>query len=504
MPVRHNTGGRRRTTLVFMTIISLSLWITVATAGAATYYISPAGSDSNSGSSNAPFKTIQKAANIVNPGDTVIVEDGTYTDTDGDGFIVNLNRGGTSSSWVTFKAANKWGAKLDGQNNTTGYGWNFGSSAYYVHVEGFEIYGCGDGGFWLNSSGNHDVDLYQNKVHDIARYYISCTIAELTYGNVGVYTGTSAYNITFDSNVFFNIGRLYGGCTTYDQNHDHALYLYGNNLDIINNVFYDNTAGWDIVLAPGSSNIDVVNNTFVFPNPYRDGHLLLWGNQTNIVIENNTFYKPTTAPINTGSAGTLSNMTLKNNLTTTGGMFSGASTGFTVASNMTGTDPLFVDSTNYDFHLQSTSPAIAKGLTTYAPTYDFDGDTRSGAPDLGAYEYAAAISSTTSTGTTSQATSTSSTSSGTGTELILTGLGSADPTTNFATLQDAYNTATTGDTIEVQTAVLTESPVFNLPISVTIQGGYNSSFSSIGGYTTISGTLSINNGTVIIGNLAIQ
>src|SRR5215510_2133589 len=45
----------------------------------ATYYVSPTGSDSNSGTQDQPFRTIQRAADVVNPGNTVIVEDGVYT-----------------------------------------------------------------------------------------------------------------------------------------------------------------------------------------------------------------------------------------------------------------------------------------------------------------------------------------------------------------------------------------------------------------------------------------
>src|SRR5262245_38237878 len=86
-------------------------------SGGVRYYVSPTGTDSNPGSETQPFKTIQKAADLVNPGDTVIVEDGIYTRSSG-GAIVSLNRGGTSSNWVWFKSRNLWGAKVDGLLNT--------------------------------------------------------------------------------------------------------------------------------------------------------------------------------------------------------------------------------------------------------------------------------------------------------------------------------------------------------------------------------------------------
>jgi hypothetical protein len=43
-----------------------------------TYYVSTIGSDSNNGTFDAPWKTIQKACNTVIAGDTVCIEAGTY------------------------------------------------------------------------------------------------------------------------------------------------------------------------------------------------------------------------------------------------------------------------------------------------------------------------------------------------------------------------------------------------------------------------------------------
>ena len=117
-------------------------------AQAATYYVSPSGNDSSSGLLGAPFKTIQKAANIVNPGDTVIVKDGTYTGG------ITQRRGGTATNWVTFKAENQWGAKLDGQNNTTGTAWLLASGSSYTRIEDFEIYGYAKMGIMAGNGVN--------------------------------------------------------------------------------------------------------------------------------------------------------------------------------------------------------------------------------------------------------------------------------------------------------------------------------------------------------------
>src|SRR5438552_2871259 len=55
-------------------------------------------------SSGCNFTTIQGAANTAVAGDTVIVHDGTYSED------VYLGHSGTSSSRITFKSQNKWGA----------------------------------------------------------------------------------------------------------------------------------------------------------------------------------------------------------------------------------------------------------------------------------------------------------------------------------------------------------------------------------------------------------
>ena len=47
---------------------------------ATTYYVSPSGDDDADGSASAPFKTLVKAASVVNAGDTVLVSGDTYSE----------------------------------------------------------------------------------------------------------------------------------------------------------------------------------------------------------------------------------------------------------------------------------------------------------------------------------------------------------------------------------------------------------------------------------------
>jgi chitodextrinase len=388
-------------------------------AFAATYYVSPLGSDSSSGTSSAPFKTIQKAANIVNPGDTVIVKDGVYTDTNSDNIIVKLSRGGTASNWVTFKAENKWGAKLSGQNNATDFGWQFRTGASYVRIEDFEIYGCKKGGLWANWTTSH-LYFFRNHIHDIGRWCNPDTGA--TNGQNGIFQGSNANYVTYDSNLIHDIGRYWigeNGCTTdAGRNNDHGIYACGSYVDIVNNIFYWNNSGVDIAvkaqyIVGGGDHFDIINNTFG-PTTTNIHRIMLAANNQDgyrnddILIQNNIFRTGQSSssfgvqlwPNTVGNRGSgQRTVVIKHNLTYGPTLLStydsAYSANFALANNISG-DPKFVNLTGKDFHLQSTSPAINKGA--YIDGYDYDADGKSivGAPDIGAYEYG---SSTTSTST---------------------------------------------------------------------------------------------------------
>src|SRR2546422_10736198 len=68
-------------------------------ASANVFYVDNAtGSDSNSGSSSAPWKTIQKAANEMSMADTVIVRAGIYNER------VQVRSSGVSGAPITYEA----------------------------------------------------------------------------------------------------------------------------------------------------------------------------------------------------------------------------------------------------------------------------------------------------------------------------------------------------------------------------------------------------------------
>ncbi|MGD0283069.1 MAG: C10 family peptidase [Dissulfurispiraceae bacterium] len=75
----------------------------------------------------------------------------------------------------------------------------------------------------------------------------------------------------------------------------------------------------------------------------------------------------------------------------------------------------------------------------------------------------------------------------------------------YSTIQNGYNATGTGADIEVQAGTTyVESDNFNRNVSVSLIGGYNSSFTTDNSYSVTTGPLIIRNGTVTVRNLIIQ
>ena len=423
-------------------LIVAVLLLAPTTSRAATYYVAPTGSDSASGTAISPFRSIQKAVDVVNPGDVVIVKDGIYTTT-GSRYpdrIIQFNRGGTAAAWVTVKAENQYGAILDGQNYSTTYGVVFFNS--YINFDGFQIRNFKYAGLWMQGKASgvqtHDLAITRNWVHHIARVMIAdCTDGG---GRVGAFTNGYVYNVKWDSNLWHDIGRIPNlACdsnlsTTPNYRHDHGLYLQGKYHTVMNNIFYNMYAGWAIKVdgfygalnnAADASHI-IVDNTFAHPTVPREitGHIRFFANRpaetdsgntmfrpVNVLVANNISYNP---PYWSGASAAspgptfiaalydgvmyYSGTVVRNNITTAASIIDEVSGGSEIASKVTfsanrvQTDPALRDPAKNDFFLSAASPALGSGYAPATPPYDFAGVARPAvSPDVGAYEYVSTL-----------------------------------------------------------------------------------------------------------------
>ena len=341
----------------------------------------------------------------VSPGDVVVFENGTYTDTNGDGAVMTIRGSGTASKWITFVSRTKWGAHMWGSNNAAGEGIAL-AGADYVRVEGFEVSDVATVGNPRGSASG--IDLYDggyhsqivgNHVHHVGRV---CANPGNTNGQVGIYIQSGKNGgIIVENNLVHDIGRFFvgeNGCGNTTTSLDHGMYVNGGsgggggagNVTIRNNIFHDTHHGWGVQWYPGSlSNIHVLNNTFAHCNESKSYTcIVLDASITNSSIKNNVFYNPQGGK-SIEAAGFSGSITVSNNLTSAGAMHDQGSTpsGMSLTGNQLSTDAMLMNPSS-DFRLRLGSPAIDRGETITSVVMDHRGSSRPQGTgyDVGAYE----------------------------------------------------------------------------------------------------------------------
>ncbi len=144
-------------------ISALSILLLAFTAFGADYYVSTGGNDSNPGSLQSSFKTIQKALDTTKPGDTVYIRGGTYKEK------VIVNTSGTADNPITIQNYQNERAIIDG----TGLSGSYILHIYnknYITVKGLEICNNSVGhtptGIFVEGSGD-GIEILNNKVYGI-------------------------------------------------------------------------------------------------------------------------------------------------------------------------------------------------------------------------------------------------------------------------------------------------------------------------------------------------
>ncbi|MBB4040789.1 nitrous oxidase accessory protein NosD, partial [Microvirga flocculans] len=187
----------------------------------AIFYVSTTGSDSNAGTSTSPVKTITKAAQLAQPGDTVLVHGGVYNGT------VNISKNGTASAPITFKPVSGEHVIIDGSQTASGS--NLVTiTGDYVTFQGFEVRNAKRAGITLWDT--HDTKVLDNNVHDSFR-------AAIWAGGSAV--GNSYNNLIEGNEVWHNV--LENSSRTWSGGWAQGISLDKSDGSIIrNNNVYDN------------------------------------------------------------------------------------------------------------------------------------------------------------------------------------------------------------------------------------------------------------------------
>jgi hypothetical protein len=394
-----------------------------------TYYVSLTGNDGGAGSSAAPFQSIQKGVSVLNPGDTLDVEAGTYPA----GFIIGWdppNSGlysqiaGTPQAPITIQAdpsAAPGSVIISGQNNKTHDGIDFEggdpSGCNWITVKGFTIDNASGSitraGIRI-SGGNSNVSLIDNVTTNCGTWGIFSSFSTnlLVQGNTcsdsqsqhGIYISNSDVGATVEGNTVFG-NALQGiefngdasqggvGIDSGELVQDNIIYDNGGNgincdglvnSRIQNNVIYSNGNNgislYQIDAATGSTGNVIVNNTILDPSQWA---IKLQNASTGNTIYNNILYASSSSH---GSIDCypdcLSGLHSDYNIVVNGFSDDGNDTQITFAQwkSDTSQDPhsivapaslstLFVNpsSTPPDYHLAVGSPAVNAGTALASP-----------------------------------------------------------------------------------------------------------------------------------------
>lgn len=413
-----------------LSILLFCFWYTTSISHvfANSYYVSPNGSDANSGTLISPLKTISRCLNMLSAGDTCHLRAGTYHET------ITLSKKGTPTNPITLTTYNNEKAIIDGERSRPTF--NLPSSEHIVisnltlsNSSSYALYSDGsknikisnvevdhplDGGLIFRNGqniliensdihhtnfrgdGSHeaismvntsDFEIKGNHVHDSLEEGIDAKYGSSNgkihhnevYGNGGpnIYIDAASNIKIFNNQVSNAKGDKanIGLAVEYHQNQ-----YITENIDIYNNILRNSPGGVSFWIESTAdsyarfSNIYIAHNLF-YDNQARGAFRLgaAAGSSSGITLINNIFWK------NTSNIDTTTQLNASYNL------FDNSPKG---SNSITVSDAHFVDETNLDFHLQPSSAAINAGGSTPSVIFDYADNPRPiSLPDIGPYEY---------------------------------------------------------------------------------------------------------------------
>jgi parallel beta-helix repeat protein len=430
-------------------ICSLIVFWVGLVVNATTFYVSPSGNNSNSGSYENPFRTISYGISRLKAGDIMYVRDGTYNER-----IYEMGASGTAANPILIKAFPGESPVIDGKGLSIGSGSAlimFNHS--YYEFDGFEVKNSPQSGIVFKASSVGCV-VRNCVVHDMQQH------AVLLLGDQGTAEYITAYNLCLDnengkSGLEGGWGSGISACrspkdciirhcivhdcwgegistyeATFTRIEDNTVYntysagIYVSDATdcLVQRNFIYSTPDYiiqamgiglsDEKFNPASSNNVVINNIVYNCNR----NLGIGPNQTNLVVCNNTLVNArATANVIFWNAGEL-DLVFKNNIVIQENSLEcviSASPLKEVGNNLYNKNydsdargpgdvvgnPFFAGTENSqsnrfvaDFYkLSAKSNAINKGIKVEYVLNDFFGNTRDNVPDIGAHEYSSSV-----------------------------------------------------------------------------------------------------------------
>ena len=174
---------------------------------AASFYVSKTGNDSNNGSSNSPWLTIQYAVNQLNAGDTLSVHEGIYNES-----ITFTNSGNSINGFIVIRNIENENPVIDGTGLVQSIDYPQGLirifDKNYLKIIGFEIRNLitsipnhFPAGIWISGSSNH-IELLNNSVHSIEQNGNDAGAHGIAV--YGTNSTSSINNIVIDGNEIYN------------------------------------------------------------------------------------------------------------------------------------------------------------------------------------------------------------------------------------------------------------------------------------------------------------
>ncbi|MCF7974118.1 MAG: DUF1565 domain-containing protein [Phycisphaerae bacterium] len=176
----------------------------------------PGAADTNPGTEQRPFMTVQHAADVVKPGDTVYVMAGKYDER------IKVNTGGTQGKLVAFVARPRRSVTVGG----------FNLNASYIRVEGFEITADRPAtAVQLNAS---HCDILDNDLHHMMTAVSGTTGKPSADGNTRDYSAVTHNRIAYNRVYHCEYGFMLGGEDWLVENNEVSrlfMYARGNIYD---------------------------------------------------------------------------------------------------------------------------------------------------------------------------------------------------------------------------------------------------------------------------------